>query len=225
MRDIKARMVMPANAPPAKIAAVIEYGGEITFCEPNLEARERGAQSIIDEHGSTLIHPYNDERIIAGQGTAALELLEQADELDVLLAPVGGGGLLSGTAIVCKESPRTVRVFGCEPANADDAHRSFHSGMIQPALPPNTVADGLLTSLGDKTFAVIRRYVDDILLVSEKQIIEAMRLVWERAKLLIEPSAAVPVAAALQRPPVLQGLRVGIILSGGNADLTRLPFT
>jgi threonine dehydratase len=224
LRGIKARIVMPTSAPPAKVAAVIEYGGEITFCEPTLEARERGAQAVIQEHSSVLIHPYNDERIIAGQGTAALELLEQTDRLDAVLAPVGGGGLLSGTAIACKESRTSIKVFGCEPAGADDAYRSFHAGVIQPALAPNTIADGLLTSLGDKTFAVIRRYVDDILLVGESQIIEAMKLVWERMKLLIEPSAAVPVAAALQGPSALQGLRVGIILSGGNADLAKVPF-
>ena len=224
LRGIAARMVMPNTAPPAKIAAVRDYGGEITFCRPTLQAREEGARQIIAEHGSTLIHPYNDERIIAGQGTAALELLEEVGRLDAVLTPVGGGGLLSGTAIACKESPPTIKVFGGEPANADDAYRSFHSGTIQPALPPNTIADGLLTSLGDKTFAVIRRYVDDILLVSEAEIVAAMKLVWERMKLIIEPSAAVPVAAVLQGLPHLKNKRVGIILSGGNVDLANLPL-
>ena len=224
LRGLAARIVMPNTAPPAKIAAVRDYGGEITFCRPTLQAREAGAREIIARHGSALIHPYNDERIIAGQGTAALELLQDVGDLDAVLAPVGGGGLLSGTAIACKESRDRIKVFGCEPANADDAYRSFHSGTIQPALPPNTIADGLLTSLGDKTFAVIRRYADDLLLVSEEEIVEALRLVWERMKLIIEPSAAVPVAASLKGLPDLRDKRVGIILSGGNVDLTRLPF-
>jgi threonine dehydratase len=215
---------MPHTAPPAKIAAVKDYGGRVTFCEPTLAAREGTARKVIDLHGSTMIHPYNDDRIIAGQGTAALELLEEVGELDAVLAPVGGGGLISGTAITCKETRPGIRVYGCEPLNANDAYLSLKAGAIQPALPPNTIADGLLTSLGDKTFAVIQRYVDDILLVSEDEIVEATKLVWERMKMVIEPSAAVPVAAALKGLPGLLHKRVGIILSGGNANLDNLPF-
>lgn len=224
MRGIAARIVMPKTAPAAKVAAVRGYGGEVTFCEPTLAAREAGAAEIMERTGSVLIHPYNDERIIAGQGTAALELLEEAGELDAVLAPVGGGGLLSGTAIACKGTREGMKVFGCEPANADDAYRSFHSGVIHAALPPNTLADGLLTALGEKTFAVIRREVDEILLVSEEEIVAAMRLVWERMKMVIEASAAVGVAAALKGVPGVRKGRVGVILSGGNADLEKLPF-
>lgn len=224
LRGIPAHIVMPRTAPPAKIAAVKDYGGRITFCEPTLEAREEGARKIIERYGSALIHPYNDDRIIAGQGTAALELLEEVGKLDAVLTPVGGGGLLSGTAIACRESRDSIKVFGCEPANVNDAYLSLHSGRIQPALPPNTIADGLLTSLGNKTFAVIRRYVDDILLVSEDEIVDAMKLVWERMKIIIEPSAAVPVAAVLKGLPGPTGKRVGIILSGGNVNLAALPF-
>ncbi len=230
MRGVPATIVMPRTAPQVKLEAVRGYGGEIVLCEPTPAAREEGARKIVSERGAVLVHPFNDDRIIAGQGTAALELLDDIGDVDALFAPVGGGGMLSGSAIVVEHRCPHALVFGCEPQNADDAHRSFHSGVIQPALPPNTIADGLLTSLGERTFAIIRRHVDDILLVSEDEIVAALRLVLERMKIVIEPSSAVAVAAALRDvsrvvpAPAGRPRRVGVILTGGNVDFTRLPF-
>jgi len=221
-RGIPAYVVMPDNSPQVKCDAVAGYGAEITFCQPTLPAREDGLQRVVARTGATFIPPYNDVRIIAGQGTAALELCQDVPGLDAILAPVGGGGLLSGTAISAVSQANPVRVFGAEPAGADDAHRSFHAGRIIPLEKAATIADGLRTSLGDKTFPIIRRYVEDILTVSEDAIIVAMRFVWERLKIIIEPSSAVPIAALLEhRPP---GRHVGIIISGGNSDLTKLPW-
>jgi len=223
-RGIKAYIVMPNNAPKVKQAAVREYGGDIHFCEPNLTARESLAQQLVDETGATLIHPYNNLRIMAGQGTAALELLEQVPGLDLVLTPVGGGGLLSGTAVAVKALSPETHVIGAEPEGADDAFRSFKAGHIIPMEGPDTIADGLLTSLGELTFAVISRYVHDIITVSDAQIVSAMRLVWERMKILIEPSSAVPVAAVFEKKLDVSGKRVGVILSGGNVDLDALPW-
>ena len=199
LRGIQAYVVMPETASEVKKAAVTGYGAEIAFCEPSLEARERTAERIIEETGAALVHPYNDYRIIAGQGTAALELLEDVSDIDLLLAPVGGGGLLSGTALAAKGlSPRT-GVIGVEPEGADDAYRSFQAGQIVPPEPPvrymeppETIADGLLTSLGDKTFPIIREHVREIVTVGDADIIHAMRLMWERMKIVVEPSAVVP---------------------------------
>ncbi len=224
MRGIPAFIVMPENAPRVKKAAVRHYGGRITECEPTLKSREETARKLQEKTGARMIHPYNDERIIAGQGTAAVELLEDVGELDVVLAPVGGGGLLSGTAIAAKALSLNVRVMGCEPRNADDAYRSFHAGEIIPVQNPQTIADGLRTSLGTKTFPIIRALVDEIYTVEEEEVIHAMRLIYERMKIVIEPSSAVPFGALLRKRPELQGKRVGIILSGGNVDLGRLPF-
>ncbi len=224
LRGIPAYIVMPDNAPAVKKAAVAGYGGHITFCEPILQARESALARVLAETGATFVHPYNDARVIAGQGTAALELLQEVDDLDVVMAPVGGGGLLSGTALaVAAVSPRT-RVLGGEPAAADDAYRSLHAGHIIPSVNPRTIADGLLTSLGELTYALICRHVEDIVTVSEEAIVAAMRFVWERAKLVIEPSAAVPLAVFWEQKVDLRGLRVGVILSGGNVDLDRLPW-
>lgn len=226
IRGIKARIVVPSNAPAPKVAAIRNYGGEITFCEPTLAARETTTEKLMAGTGAVLIHPYNNDRVIAGAGTCALEFLGQMDEkLDFLLAPVGGGGLISGTAIATKSlSPKT-KVIGCEPQGADDAWKSKRAGRIIPQTSPQTIADGLRSSLGEKTFAVIRELVDDIVTVSEEEIVSAMRHVWERMKIIIEPSSAVPVAAVLfQRIPAVQGRKVGIILSGGNVDLSQLPF-
>ncbi len=221
---IKAYVVMPETAPQIKKNAVASYGAEITFCKPTLAARESTLTEVIAKTGATMIHPYNNFNIISGQGTAALELLDEIQDLDIVMAPVGGGGLLSGTSIAVKGINPKVKVIAAEPKNADDAYRSFKSGYLIPSENPNTIADGLLTSLADLTFKIISEKVDDIVTVSEKSIIEAMRLVWERMKIIIEPSSAVPLAAILEHKQLFLGEKVGIILSGGNVDLNKLPF-
>jgi len=222
--DIKAYVVMPYTAPKIKKKAVKSYGAEITFCEPTLAARESTLNEVIEKTGAKFIHPYNNKNIIAGQGTAALEFLNELVDLDIIMAPVGGGGLMSGTAIAAKGINSKIKVIAAEPKNADDAYRSFKSGHLIPSENPNTIADGLLTSLGDLTFKIISEKVDDIVTVSENSIIEAMRLIWERMKIIIEPSSAVPLAALLEHKQLFSGKRVGIILSGGNVDLNQLPF-
>jgi threonine dehydratase len=218
---ITARIVMPSDAPKIKIDAVEGYGGIITFCQPTLESRETTAAQVIEETGATFIHPSNDHRIIAGQGTAALELLEEVQDLDFILAPVGGGGLLGGTAIAAKGLAPQIKVIGCEPKNADDAYRSMKAGRIIPSLNPNTIADGLRTSLGDKTFPIIRDLVDEIILATEEEIVSAMRHTFERMKIVIEPSAAVPLAVLVSNQLNLQDKKVGVIISGGNLDLSK----
>lgn len=223
-RGIAAHIVMPKNAPAVKCRAVEGYGGVITFCEPTFEARDAASRRLLEETGGVLVHPYNDRRVIAGQGTAALELLEDVPELDVLLVPVSGGGLLSGNAIAATSVRPSVRVVGCEPANADDAYRSLKSGHIEKNASADTIADGLRAQLCDLTFGILRERVDEIVRVSEQEIVEAMRLVWERMKLVIEPSAAVAVAPAVGRVVRGEGKRVGVLLSGGNVDLSSLPF-
>lgn len=217
-RNIDAYIVMPSNAPKVKIDAVIEYGGKITFCESTLESRESTARQIMNETGACFIHPYNDLRIIAGQATAALELLEEIPNLDYILAPVSGGGLLSGTAISAKSMNPKIKVFGCEPQNADDAYQSLKAGEIIPVKNPDTIADGLRTCLGDKTFPIIHKLVDDILLVKEEEIVAAMQMIYERMKIVIEPSAAVAFAAVLFKKMNIENKKIGIILSGGNVD-------
>ena len=225
LRGVPAYVVMPDTAPQVKKDAVAGYGAQITFCAPTLEAREAGLAQIVAKTGATFIPPYNDERIITGQATAALELLADIPDLDLILTPVGGGGLVSGTALTVRGlSPRS-QVIAAEPRGADDAYRSFRAGHIIPSVNPQTIADGLLTSLGDKTFAIIRDCVDDIVTVEEADIIRAMQLIWERMKIIVEPSAAVPLGALLGRSVNVRGKRVAIILSGGNVDLARLPFS
>ena len=224
MRGIPAYIVMPKNAPSVKKNAVAGYGGLITFCEPKLEARETTLAKIVEQTGANVVHPYNDERVIAGQGTAALELLEEVPDLDVVIAPVGGGGLLSGTSIAATEIEKGIRVIAGEPEMADDAYRSLQSGTIVPSVQPKTIADGLLTSLGTLTFPIIQQRVEQIVTVSEQGILEAMRFVWERAKIIIEPSAAVAVGVLWEKKIDLTGLKVGVILSGGNVDLEKLPW-
>jgi threonine dehydratase len=226
LRDIPAYIVMPSTASAVKRRAVEEYGGRVIECAPTLEARETTAQAVLAQTGGTLIHPYNQPEIIAGQGTAALELLEQVEGLEAVVAPVGGGGLISGTCIVAKELQPAVRVFAAEPAGADDAARSKAAGRLIPQTAPRTIADGLLTSLGDLTWPLVRDQVERVVVVTEEQIIQALRLAWERAKLLIEPSAAVALAAVLTEEfRGLPGLRrVGIILSGGNVNVEQLPW-
>ncbi len=223
-RGIRAWIVMPSNAAQVKQDAVNGFGGTIRFCEPTVAAREAACAAVESETGATLVHPYNDWRVIAGQGTAALELLEDEPELDVIIAPVGGGGLLSGTAIAAKGLRPSIKVYGAEPAGADDAYRSLHEGRIIPQTDPHTIADGLRSSLGDKTFAVLRSTVDQVEIASEEAIVRAMRLLWEKLKMIVEPSSAVPLAMLLERKISVNKLRVGIILSGGNVDLGHLPW-
>jgi len=223
-RGVPAYVVMPKNAPGVKVNAVAGYGAEIVFCEPTLAAREQGLAQVIERTGAAFIHPYNDDRVIAGQGTAALELCEDAPDLDVVITPVGGGGLLSGTALTVAAIAPQADVIAAEPQGADDAYRSLQAGEIIPSINPHTIADGLLTSLGDLTFPIIREYVREIVTVSEADIVQAMRHIWERMKIVVEPSAAVPLGALLNRHPRFAGKRIGIILSGGNVDLTRLPW-
>lgn len=224
LRGIPAFIVMPDNAPAVKKAAVAGYGGQITFCEPTLAAREATLANIVGQTGAALVHPYDDYRVISGQGTAALELLEEIADLDLVIAPVGGGGLLSGTAIAATGLSPKIRVIAAEPEQADDAYRSLQAGRIIPSENPQTIADGLLTSLGDLTFPIIQKQVEQIVTVSEAAIIEAMRYAWERTKLIIEPSAAVPLGMLMESKISFEGLRIGIILSGGNVDLDHLPW-
>ena len=213
---------MPNNASAAKRAAVSRYGGRIVLCEPTLEARESTCARVLAETGATLIHPYNDLRVMAGQGTTALELLEDFPELDFLLCPVGGGGQLAGIAVAAKSIKSAIFVVGVEPAGADD--RSFRAGHIVPSVNPQTIADGLRSSLGKLPFAEIQRYVDEIVTVSEESIVRSMRTIWEVMKIIVEPSAAVPYAALLEDKLNIAGRRVGVILSGGNLDLNMLPW-
>lgn len=224
MRGIPAYIVMPRNAPAVKQAAVAGYGGIITLCEPTLAARESTLAEVVAATGAEVVHPYNDARVIAGQGTAALELLADVPDLDVIMAPVGGGGLLSGTAIAARALAPQIRVIAAEPSGADDAFRSLAAGRIIPSVKPQTIADGLLTSLGDITFPIIRELVEQIVTISEPAIVDAMKFVWERAKLVVEPSGVVPVAALWEGSVDLHGLRIGVILSGGNVDLEHLPW-
>ncbi len=223
-RGIKAYVVMPRNAPRVKKEAVSGYGAEIVFCEPTLESRESTLAEVIGRTGASLVHPYNDPNVIAGQGTAALELCEETAGLEAVIAPVGGGGLLSGTAIAVSGTSPGTAIFAAEPERADDACRSFRAGRIIPVEHPDTIADGLRTSLGTLTFPIIREYVSDILTVSEDAIVSSMRLIWERMKIVVEPSASVPLAAVLSHPELFSGKRVGVVLSGGNVDLDALPW-
>lgn len=224
VRGIPAYIVMPENAPKTKIEAVKSYGGVITFCEPTLEARETTAENIIQQTGATMVHPYDNNDIIAGQGTAAKELIWEVGNLDIIIAPVGGGGLLSGTAISTKSiTPETI-VYAAEPELANDAQQSFRSKTLIPSSYPNTIADGLRTSLSELTLSIILKYVDNILTAKEETIILAMQIIWQRMKIVVEPSAAVPLAVILENPRLFENKSVGIIISGGNVDLDKLPF-
>jgi threonine dehydratase len=223
-RGIPAYIVMPSNAPQVKKEAVASYGGQITFCEPTLQARESTMESIREKTGAAVIHPYDNERVIAGQGTAALELLADVPDLDVIITPVGGGGLLSGTSIAAKGLKPSIRVIAGEPEMADDAFRSLQAGKIIPSVNPKTVADGLLTSLGNLTFPIIQQNVEQIVTVSEAGIIASMKFVWERAKIIIEPSSAVAIGVLWEKKIDLSGLKIGVIISGGNVDVGKLPW-
>ncbi len=224
LRGIPAHIVMPSNAPKTKIESVRRNGGIIVFCEPTLVAREAECARIIAETGAQLVHPFDDYAVMAGQGTATLELLEQAPELDLIIVPVGGGGLLCGTAVAAKGARPGIRVIAAEPAGADDAARSFTAGHIIPLERASTVADGLRTSLGERNFPLIQQHVDGVVTVSEESIVAAMRRIWEVLKIIIEPSCAVPYAAIMEQKINVSGKRVGIILTGGNVDLDALPW-
>ena len=225
LRGAPCTVVMPENAPTVKIAAVEGYGANIVLCEPTMAAREGTVAGLVEEQGSTLVHPYDSDVIIAGQGTAAIEMLEQIEQpLDIMIAPVGGGGLLAGTAIATKALAQNTRVIGAEPAQANDAWLGFKSGTRLAQFTPNTICDGLRATLGVRNFEIITEQVDDILLCSEERIVEAMRLIWTRLKVICEPSCAVPLAMIMDQPELFQGKRVGIILTGGNVDLDNLPW-
>jgi threonine dehydratase len=224
LRGIPAIVVMPRTAPAVKQRAVEGYGARVVLCEPTLASRESTAAALIAETGANLVHPYDDDRVIAGQGTAALELLEEVPDLDLVIAPVGGGGLVSGTAIAVAHASRRAAVVAAEPAGADDAYRSMQAGRIIPQTDPQTIADGLRTSLCPRTFAAIRDHVREIATADDETIITAMRLVWERMKIVVEPSAVVPLAVLLAGKVATKGLRIGLIFSGGNVDLDHLPW-
>ena len=224
INGIKAFIVMPENAPAVKKDAVAGYGASITFCQPTLQSREENCRSIIEKEGATLIHPYDNFNVICGQGTASLELLEEKNDLDVIIAPIGGGGLMSGTSTCTKGIRSNIKVIGAEPQNANDAWKSFKSGILTPSVNPLTIADGLLTSLSELTFSIIRRNTDDIFTVKEESIAGSMKLIWERMKIIIEPSSATVLAAISENPGFFRGKKVGLIISGGNVDLNKLPF-
>jgi len=224
MNRIKANIVMPGNAPFVKREAVINYGAEVTICKPTLADRGKMAQSIIKMTGATLIHPYDNFDVICGQGTAVMELLEEESVLDVIIAPVGGGGLISGTSTYVKAINSNIEVIAAEPLNANDAYISFTTGVLTPAVNPITVADGLLTSLSELTFEIIRKNVDNIFTAHEKSIIECMLLVWERMKIVIEPSSATVLAVIKENRDFFENKRIGLIISGGNLDFRKLPY-
>lgn len=224
LRGVPAYIVMPNNAPSIKKKAVEGYGAQITFCEPTLASRESTLAEIAAKTGATEIHPYNNFEVIAGQGTAAKELLEEVGPLDILLCPIGGGGLLSGTSITGRELNPKGLVIAAEPEGADDAYRSFHAKKLIPSVNPKTIADGLLTSVGEINFRIIQRKTDEIVTVSERGIVQAMRMIWERMKIIVEPSSAVALAAILENKVEVKDKKIGVILSGGNVDLDNLPF-
>jgi threonine dehydratase len=224
LRGIPAQIVMPSNSAKVKIRAVEGYGAQVVFCEPTEESREIKCAEVISQTGATLIHSFENEHVVAGQGTAAMELLEDISDLDVIMCPVGGGGLLSGTAIASKSMRPQIKVIAVEPENADDAAQSFRAGRRLVTEKKFTIADGLRTNIGEPNFAIIQQYVDDIVTVSEEAIVSAMRTIWETMKIVIEPSAAVPYAAIAEHIIDVERKRVGIILTGGNVDLDALPW-
>lgn len=223
-KGCRAYIVMPNNAPKIKKEAVIGYGAKVIECDPTLAARETTLKKVVEETGATFIHPYNDNHIIAGQATCAKEVFEELSDLNYIIAPVGGGGLLSGTALSAHYFSPDTQVIGAEPSGADDAYQSFHQNKIIPSIAPNTIADGLLTSLGDKTFPIIKEFVKDIMVVNDLAIVQAMKLIWLRMKIVVEPSAAVPLAVVLNNQDLFRNKMIAIILSGGNVDVEKIPF-
>ena len=223
-RGGKTKVVMPNNTPEIKVNNVKRNGGEVVWCEPEQESRESVLKELIEETGAVVVHPYNDERIMAGQGTCAKELLEDHPELDVIVSPVSGGGLLSGTLLSSKALNTDIQVFGAEPAEADDAYRSLKLGKIVPNETINTICDGLRAQIGGLTFPVISDLVDDIITVTEEEIIDSMRMIWERLKMIVEPSSSITLGAVLKNKDKFNGKKVGLIISGGNVDLDHLPW-
>ncbi len=221
---VPAYIVVPESAPEIKKKAIAGYGASITYCAPTLIARETTLEAVVADTGATFVHAYDNYDVIGGQATAAKELIEDSPKLDIIMAPVGGGGLLGGTALVTKYYSEGTTVIAAEPSGADDAYRSLKAGKIIPSVNPNTLADGLLTSLGTRNFPILQELVAEILLVNDDEMIAAMRLIWERMKIIVEPSCAIPLAAVLKHPDQFAGKKVGIILSGGNVDLEKLPF-
>ncbi|MCX8054734.1 MAG: pyridoxal-phosphate dependent enzyme [Ignavibacteria bacterium] len=224
MLGTKATIIMPNNSPSVKKNAVAGYGADIILCEPTLESRESTLREFVNQSGALFVHPYDNFNIICGQGTAALELIDEVGTLDAVIAPVGGGGLLSGTSIAVKSLLPKAKVYGAEPSGADDAARSMREGSRITQIVPNTVADGLRTTLSELTFSIIRQNVDDIITIDDDKIISSMRLIWERMKIIVEPSSATALAAVIAEKDRLAGSRIGIILSGGNVDLDNLPW-
>jgi threonine dehydratase len=224
LRGIPAHIVMPSNSPQVKVRAVEGYGGQIVFCEPNQRAREEACAKVIAETGATLIHPFENEDVMAGQGTIAIELLEEVPDLDLVLCPVGGGGVLCGIAVAAKTLRPDIKIIAVEPAGADDAAQSFHQNKLVYQEKKATIADGLRTNLGAPNFDLVRRYVDDVVTVSEESIVAAMRALFETMKIVVEPSGAVSYGAVVERKVAGDSLRVGIILTGGNVDLDALPW-
>jgi threonine dehydratase len=224
MNNIKAYIVMPTSAPEVKSAAVADYGAEIIWCEPNLNSRETTLAEVVIETGATVVHPYNNHQVICGQSTAAQELLKTNNMLDIVITPVGGGGLLSGTGLAVKYQEPGIKVIAAEPEGANDAYQSFIGGELVPSINPNTIADGLLTSLSERTFNIIRQYVDNIYTATDNEILAAMHLIWERMKIIVEPSSAVALAIVLKNKEYFAGKRVAIIISGGNVDLKKFSF-
>lgn len=224
LRGIPATIVVPENAPAPKKRAIAGYGATIVECAANVKSREETTQRVMAEHGYELVHPFDDDRVIAGQGTAALELMEQIEGLDAMIAPTGGGGLLSGTAIAVKSTAPQIRVYGAEPKGADDAYRSYTSGILVKEQTPETVCDGLRTTLAERTFNIIRNHVDGIGVATDPTVIRAMQLIWSYLKIIVEPSCCPPLGALLDGTLNLRGQRVGIILTGGNVDLEKLPW-
>ncbi len=222
LRNSAAYIVVPNNAKQVKQDAIRSYGGEVILCEPTLEAREARLKEVVQDTGATFVHPYEQDEIIAGQGTAALEFVQQVDELDVVVVPVGGGGLLAGSSLVA--AFEGIRIIGAEPEGADDAFRSLETGQLVLSHTPNTICDGLLTTVGTRNFAIIRNSVDQVLLASDREVIDAMSLIWTRTKMVVEPSSAITLATVLRNPALFKRKRVGLVLTGGNVDLTNLPF-
>ena len=224
IRNGKTQVIMPRNTPKSKVDNVIRNGAKIIWCKPTLQSREKVLKKVIDESGATLIHPYNDVNIIGGQGTVAKEFFEEIPELDIIISPVSGGGLLSGTLIFSMEMNSKICVYGAEPEEANDAFKSLEKGTIQSNTTTNTVCDGLRAQLGDVCFPIIKEHVSEIITVSEKEIVESMQMIWERMKIIVEPSCSITLAAILKRKDIIKGKKVGLILSGGNVDLTQLPW-
>ena len=223
-REGKTKVVMPHNTPKIKVDNVERNGGEVVWCEPDQSSREQVLADLVNESGATVVHPYNDERIIVGQGTCAKELLEDHPEIQIIVSPVSGGGLLSGTLLSAKEMNEQVSVYGAEPTEADDAYRSLQNGEIVPNDTINTICDGLRAQIGTITFPIIQKYVDEIITLSEDEILDSMKMIWERLKIIVEPSCSISLAAIIKNKNKFSGKNVGLIMSGGNVDLNQIPW-